>query len=188
MVTRRRRMVLYPQGYPDLAIERQYCDALAHFCGGDLLRTFDLARPTLNDTLRYASKIGAFHSAHHGALCVLRNAAQLHELLTLRGAFEDVLPITRTAAWTLFWNPVRDPDFPSTARREGQLFGDFTSGAVWRHDSGMEFLVLCPQLLKVEDLADRVELLTIPRSSAVRRNSMVQSALGIELRVQAAAG
>lgn len=182
---RRRRMVLYPQGYPKAHRPRRDCEALTHFCGGDLHRTFDLGRATLDATLLHASKIRAFHNPHHSSLCVLTRTSDLTQAVQVRCAFENTLTVARSGAWALYWDPEIDPHFPSAAAREGRLVGCFEAGAIWQHELGGEFLVLTPKIEVIEVLPIRVEQVAGPAGSGVRMRRVEHSPLGIPLQVSA---
>lgn len=177
----RRRMVLYPQGYPATPQARRDCEALTHFCGGDLKRTFDLGRANLDAALLHASKIRAFHNAHHSALCVLTKTTDLGQLVETRRAYEKALAVARSGAWAVYWDPERCPHFPTAAAREGRIVGSFEAGAIWQHQLGGEFLVLCPKIEIIELLPIRVAQIAGPAGSGVHVRRFAHSPLGIPL-------
>ena len=179
----RRRMVLYPQGYPVAHRARRDCEALTHFCGGDLHRTFDLRRANLDTSLLHASKIQAFHSPHHAALCVLTETQDLRQVVETRCAYEKALAVSRSGAWALYWDPELDPHFPTAATREGRILGSFQAGAIWQHELGGEFLVLCPKLQLIELLPVRIAQIAGPAGSGVRVRRFAHSPLGVELEL-----
>jgi hypothetical protein len=178
-------MVLYPQGYAAANGPRRVCEALTHFCGGDLHRTFDLGRANLDAALFHASKIRAFHNPHHSALCVLTKTADLSQIVETRCAYENALTVARSGAWALYWDPETDPHFPTAAAREGRLVGCFETGAIWQHERGGEFLVLCPRVEVLELLPVRVEQVAGPAGSGVRMRRLEHSPLGVPLQISA---
>src|SRR5688572_21142693 len=138
------KLVLYPQGHPELGSPRTVCDELVHHCGGDAQRTFDLKRSTPEQTLDHAAKIRAFRDPGRAALCVVHRTHDIDSIVELRAAFEARLPLASTAVWAIYWDPNQDPDFLTRAQAQGVLIGVLAEGAIFRHACGVEFLVLCP--------------------------------------------
>jgi hypothetical protein len=157
------KLVLYPQGYLESQSSRALCDELVHHCGGDSQRTFDLKRGTPEQTLDHAARIRAFQDPGRGALCVVHRTRELDCLVALRAAFEARVPLANTAVWAIFWDPNQDPDFLSRSQEQGVLIGDLADGAIFRHVSGVEFLVLCPLVEDVARLADEAALMAYAR-------------------------
>lgn len=162
------KLVLYPQGHPPPGA-RAKCDMLVHHCGGDAQRTFDLKRRSAELSLKHALRVRAFQDAGRAALCVVHDTSALGHTVSLRAAFEEHLPIAATAVWAIFWNPSQDPDFLERAQRQGTLIGDLTEGAIWRHASGAEFLVLCPDVNNFQRLAEEAAVLSYTRRASRRR-------------------
>lgn len=157
------KLVLYPQGYPESTNARALCAELVHHCGGDSQRTFDMKRSTPEQTLDHAARIRAFQDAGRGALCVLHRTRDLDGLVQLRAAFEARVPLASTAVWAIYWDPNQDPDFLARAQEQGVLIGDLAEGAIFRHASGLEFLVLCPLVEDFAKLADEAALIAYTR-------------------------
>lgn len=162
------KLVLYPQGHPPGAA-RAKCDALVHHCGGDAQRTFDLKRPNARTSLEHALRVRAFQNAGRAALCVVHETRALEQIIALRAAFERELPIASTAVWAVYWDPTSDADFLARAQRQGTLIGELTEGAVWRHASGAEYLVLCPHIDKLQRLAEEAAMLSYTRRAGRRQ-------------------
>ena len=158
------RLVLYLQGYPRSGVPRVMCESLVHVCGGDSQRTLDLKRRTIDDTLRHALRVRAFQQ-QRPALCVVHETQDLLATLELRHAFEDLIPIAKSAVWALFWDHVQDPDFLQRAQRQGALIGDVCDGATWRHASGAEFLLLSSFVDNQRALAVEAECMWRSRST-----------------------
>lgn len=158
------RLVLYPQGYPGSRAARSTCEALVHFCGGDSQRTFDLRRSSLQQSLEHAVRIRAFLDPHRPALSVVHDTVRLPQTVQLRAQFEQVLPIARTCIWALYWDPDADPNFLRVAQKQGTVIGCVNEGAIWRHTSNLEFLVLFPGIESAERLASESEVLAATRS------------------------
>ena len=157
------KLVLYPQGYPETTNSRAMCAELVHHCGGDSQRTFDLKRSTPEQTLDHAARIRAFQDAGRGALCVVHRTRGLGSMVQLRAAFEVRVPLASTAVWAIYWDPNQDPDFLNRAQEQGVIIGDLAEGAIFRHASGVEFLVLCPLVEDFAKLADEAALLAYAR-------------------------
>jgi hypothetical protein len=157
------KLVLYPQGYPESGSSRAVCDELVHHCGGDSLRTFDLKRTTPEQTLDHAARIRAFQDPGRGALCVVHRTTDIGSLVLLRAAFETRVPLASTAVWAIYWDSSQDPDFLTRSQEQGVLIGDLAEGAIFRHASGAEFLVLCPLVENVAKLADEAAFMAYAR-------------------------
>lgn len=176
------KLVLYPQGYPQLGNSRATCDELVHHCGGDSQRTFDLKRGTPEQTLDHAARIRAFQDPGRGALCVVHRTQDLDSIVLLRAALEARVPLASTAVWAIYWDPNQDPDFLTRAQEQGVLIGDLAEGAVFRHASGVEFLVLCPFVEDFAKLADEAALIAYARRpKREQRPSGSQPAVNVKL-------
>ena len=157
------KLVLYPQGYPKTQSARSVCEELVHHCGGDSQRTFDLKRSTPEQVIDHAARIRAFQDAGRAALCVVQAAGDLDATLALRAAFEAQVPVARSAVWAIYWDPDLDREFLSRAQAHGVIIGDLCEGATFRHDSGVEFLVLCPFIDNTVKLAEEAALMAYAR-------------------------
>ena len=80
--------------------------------------------------------------------------ALLATLLTLGGA---------SGCMGKMWDPNQDPDFLDRAQEQGVIIGDVAEGAIFRHASGLEFLVLCPLVEDFAKLADEAALIAYTR-------------------------
>lgn len=173
------KLVLYPQGYADGAA-RAKCDMLVHHCGGDAQRTFDLKRASLDVALAYARRVRAFQNRLRPALCVVHETRDLAATLDVRVTFEDSIPIAGTALWALFWDPASDPGFLERAQLRGSLIGELNEGACYRHQTGSEFLLLCPAIDNYAALAHEAELIAFSRRPK-RDKGLRNSPLNVQL-------
>ena len=167
------RLVLYLQGYPSGGAARATCESLLHVCGGDSQRTFDLKRRTIDDTLRHAVRVRAFQNQQRPAICVVHETHDLALLMELRHDFEDLIPIAKSAVWTIFWDHKSDADFLGRIQSQGTLIGDVCDGATWRHTTGTEFLLLSSFVDNPQALA--VEAECVARSRSPRRGWDVEA-------------
>lgn len=175
------KLVLYPQGYPQRHRSRMVCAELVHHCGGDSQRTFDLKRSTPEQTLDHAFRIRAFQDSGRAALCVVHDTSNFDATLALRAALESRVPLASSAVWAIYWDPELDPGFLARAQECGVLIGDLCEGATIRHESGVEFLVLCPFVDDVTTLADEAALLARARRPERKQRRSESQPLAISL-------
>jgi len=157
------KLVLYPQGYPKTQSAQRVCEELVHHCGGDSQRTFDLKRSTPEQAIDHAVRIRAFQDPGRAALCVMQAAGDLDATIAFRAAFETRVRVASSAVWAIYWDPDLDRDFLERAQAHGVIIGDLCEGATFRHDSGVEFLVLCPFIDNSTKLAEEAALMAYAR-------------------------
>ncbi|HEU5076221.1 MAG TPA: hypothetical protein VFU02_18640 [Polyangiaceae bacterium] len=157
------------------------CTELVHHCGGDSQRTFDLKRSTPEQTLDHAVRIRAFQDPGRAALCVVHDTSNFDATLALRAALEARVPLASSAVWAIYWDPELDPSFLARAQERGVLIGDLCEGATIRHESGVEFLVLCPFVDDVTTLADEAALIAYARHPKHKQRRSESQPLAIPL-------
>lgn len=157
------------------------CAKLVHHCGGDSQRTFDLKRSTPEQTLDHAVRIRAFQDPGRAALCVVHDTSNFDATLALRAALEARVPLAASAVWAIYWDPELDPSFLARAQARGVLIGDLCEGATIRHESGVEFLVLCPFVDDVTTLADEAALIAYARHPKHKQRRSESQPLAIPL-------
>jgi hypothetical protein len=165
-----RRIIVYPQGLATEA-EREHCDALAHFCGGDLQRVFERSGRSLATFLDYAARLRVMHDRRAEALVVLTRTDPLTLLLPARRALEQALPTLSTALWALYWDAARDPELLERARKTGSLEEPANQAPIWTAPNNMSFLILSQRVSADSELTQRVGVLREKpqRSSGVQR-------------------
>lgn len=165
-----RRIIVFPQGHVAKG-QQEHCEALAHYCGGDLSRVFERTGGSLAAFLDYAARLRVMRARREDALVVLTRTEPLTLLLPARRALEQALPTLSTAVWALYWDPERDPDLLEHARETGKLEGAAEGAPIWTAPNNMAFLVLSPRVKADGELAKRVaRVLDKPqRSSGVQR-------------------
>lgn len=150
-----RRIIVYPQG-PAARDQREQCEALTHYCGGDLQRVFERVGGSLAAFLEYALRLRVMHDRREDALVVLTRTEPLTLLLPARRALEQALPTLAHAVWAIYWDPARDPDLLERAADMGKLEGTAEEGPIWTAANSMSFLVLSPHVSEPVELSKRV--------------------------------
>lgn len=170
------RIILYPHG-PAAPDQREQCDALAHYCGGDLQRVFERAGGSLAAFLEHALRLRIMHDRRDGALVVFTRTEPLTLLLPARRALAQALPTLVDAVWAVYWDPDRDRDLLERAGIAGRLDGTAEDAPIWTAPNHMSFLVLSPRVSAPAKLRRRVgRLLERPqRRSGVQRIELYSS-------------
>ena len=165
-----RRIIVYPQGLA-ARDQQEQCEALTHYCGGDLQRVFERAGGSLAAFLEYALRLRVMHDRREDALVVLTRTDPLALILPARRALEQALPTLANAVWAVYWDPTRDADLLERAASVGTLEGSAEEAPIWTAANNMSFVVLSPRISAPVELPKRVgSVLEKPhRRSGVQR-------------------
>lgn len=172
-----RRLVLFPQGQVGEGYQRDRCDELVLWCGGDVGRLIDSPVDSLDAFATFLLRIRGVKDGSEQVMVVLTNTNPLAlAVVDLRRRLEVRLPALRTARWLIFVDPQTDPFFESSALRLGHLTGPMEEAPLWIGPQDSPYLVLSPRVRErrfvcqaLDELDEAVLMRSGERMLAMRR-------------------
>ncbi len=139
------RLVLFPQGQPELQPHRDRCAELAFWCGGDVDRFIDSPTDTVEAFASYVARVR--DAPGDQTLVVLTHTTPLAlAVVDVRRRLEVRLPTLRAARWVVYLDQALDPFFEATAIRYGHLTAPLEAAPVWVGPDRSPYLVLDSEL------------------------------------------
>lgn len=140
-----RRLVLFPQGQPEVKEHRDRCAEFAFWCGGDVGRFIDAPIQSIDAFAEYLRRIRGVRGEQTLVVLTCTNPLAL-AVVTLRRRLENHFPELRAARWMIYLDCERDPFFEAMALRSGHLTGELAEAPIWVGPQDSPYVVMWSEI------------------------------------------
>lgn len=145
------RIALFPHGPPSRQTQTK-CKELLIYCDADVQRFHDSSWSSLQQFIRYISRIDEIKEPIKQPLIVFTQTLPIqYKIIQARKEIVCALPHLHHAVWIVFVDRSADPSFERFAVQYGDVDQEIDNVPIWQQDQN-RYLIITPNVTDVEYL------------------------------------